>query len=312
MEKTRTLNAKGLGVRAGLAAAVVIITLGLCGCGNELARMEENQLALQEILEANAEQIAAIRTCIERNQEDVSDRIERLQTSVDEAEIEIAGIRNKQLKLEEMAQESNGLLVNKIDKLGQNQQSLQAGIEKLENRTQEVSAAVANVAEGQVELQEVVQNNKQELVSKIDAVEQKQGEYFIQVDDLRSEVRTVAQSISLVQESLARLQQNLQQNLQQVLSIIEANRQAQLQFEQSVQKDMQSMSESLNKTSQMQTELQKQIADVRGDTKALNDDVTIVLEQMQAAPSQTSPPKPTEPAKIDRLQIEPPVSRAIE
>jgi hypothetical protein len=300
MEKTRTLNAKGLGVRAGLAAAVVIITLGLCGCGNELARMQENQLVLQEILEANAEQIAAIRTCIERNQEDVLDRMERLKTSVQGAEVEIAALRNKQLNLEEMAQKNNGLLVNKIDKLGQNQQSLKAEIDTVGSDTQNLAVEIVALTNEQVKLQQMAANHEQELNRKIEVIqknqtviEKNQGTWQGQVKGLLDNTQKVGTSVGALEQNLVRLQGLLQNDIRNLLAAINANSQEHIQHNLKVQESMQGLLDSIGAMRQTQTILQKQIEDVQNNTQMISDNMMAASEQPVPEPTQTHPNAPT-------------------
>ena len=67
--------------RSVLVVVIVAVGLGIVGCNEQAARIEEKQVQLQVIAKTNMQQIKALAAVIEQNQQELKSSIEALQES---------------------------------------------------------------------------------------------------------------------------------------------------------------------------------------------------------------------------------------
>ena len=82
MKQKKDFSVRGPVTRAVLTVVIVAVGLSLAGCGKQMARIDESQLRLQTMVEANAEQIAGIAARLEENQQELYAVIENVQNDV--------------------------------------------------------------------------------------------------------------------------------------------------------------------------------------------------------------------------------------
>ena len=287
MEKEKGFDARGLIVRAVLAVVTLAIGLGLAGCGEQMARIEENQLRLQTMAEANAQQIAAIAARIEQNQHELQAGLEDVRNSTKGVANEMAVLENEQLKLQEIVQNDSQQLANTMAAVEQNQYKLQAGIEDIESGTKQVAVEVGAVGDEQIKLQEVVHNNGRQLAGKVALIEQSQAEWQGRIQEMQENVQKVAAGMTALGANLLRLQNTLQDNMRELVGIMEVAGQDQLNFEKEIEKDLQVLTDSVGAIKQSQAELREQITDVQNNTETMGNDMPAAIEQLKAELSGT-------------------------
>ena len=164
-------DVKGTILRTVMVMAITAIGFGLAGCGEEMAKIEEEQLKVQAMAEANAQQIAAIETQIKQNQQELRVGIEQVQNDIRKIAVDTATVSEEHLELQQSVQNSNQQTTNKIVKLEQSRNELQAGIEEVRDNTQsaaaDMSADIANVKDEQARLYETVQSNNQQFTNNV-------------------------------------------------------------------------------------------------------------------------------------------------
>jgi DNA-binding transcriptional MerR regulator len=75
-------NVKWPVIRIISITAMIAIGFSLSGCGEKMAKIEEQQLNLQATVEANTQQIAAIGARIEKNQRELKAELEAAQNDI--------------------------------------------------------------------------------------------------------------------------------------------------------------------------------------------------------------------------------------
>jgi len=122
MEQKKVFSVRGPVTRALLTVVIVAVGLSLAGCGRQMARIDESQLELQAMVEANSQQIAGIATRLEQNQQELHVVIENVQNDVAKVAVDVAAVAETQMKLHEAVQSSSQQVTGEMASLEQNQQ----------------------------------------------------------------------------------------------------------------------------------------------------------------------------------------------
>ena len=96
MEQKRNLPVRKPVTRVVLTVAIIAIGLSLAGCGRQMARIDENQLKLHTMVEANARQIADIAVRLEQNQQELHAVVKNVQNDVATVVAEMAVVADAQ------------------------------------------------------------------------------------------------------------------------------------------------------------------------------------------------------------------------
>lgn len=281
MKHTKELRAGKAVTRAILATAVIVIGLALAGCGEQMARIEDQQLRLQAMVEANTEQIAAITARIEQNQEAFQAGLEDLRSTVRQVAAQTTSVGQEQLKMQETAKNSSLQMTAKIAALEQNQHELKAGIENVQNdartRVDDLASDVTAVASEQARLSETVQNNSRQLADNAAMIEQDRQQWAGTLEGLQENIQQVTVRMSALGEDLSKLQQTLQQNVRELVAMTEAASREQVNFREKTQATLRTLNDSLNAVKQNQDKLQTQIKDVQNRAETIGRDVPDAL-----------------------------------
>ena len=292
MEKKKGFDMKGLIIRAALVVVTVAIIPGLTGCGKQMARIEESQLKLQTMVEANAQQIATIVDYTKQNQHQLQTAvaaIKDVQSGTKKVSADIINLENEQLALQEMVQNNNRQLDDNVAAIEQNQQQLQARIGDVQSGTKKVDADIIALGNEQITLQEMVQSNSRQLSDNVAAIEQKQYERQGRIEGVQKNIQKLANSINVLENNLLKLQEIFQSSTQDLFSIMDIADREQLKFEERIQKHLQALTDSLSAIEQSQAQLQNKIVDVQNSTGVISKNVTAIPEQLEAELFHTGP-----------------------
>ena len=295
MKQKKGFGVRGLVVRTVLAAVTVAIGLSLAGCGEQMARIEENQLKLQEMVKTNAEQIAAFAVYIEQNQKKLQAGVGDVQNDVRQVASDAAAFNDEQIKLHKAVQNNNLKITNKMAVIEENQNKLQVEIEDVQSQGLQVAANVtananiaADIAAGltavgdeQIKLRQTVQNNSQQLTNRVAVIEQNQQEWQSTIEGMQENIQKVAANISSLGQNLSKLQEMLQVNALELTGIMNVNGQEQLKFQEKIQKDLLVFNDSMRAIKQSQDELQLQIENVRNSAEIMSNDIPEAIEQLK-------------------------------
>lgn len=270
MDERKESNKRAFVARAVLAVLVAALSLSLAGCGKQMARIEENQLKLQGLVELNAGQIGDVARRIEENQQALQNAIGNVRDSAQKLASDLASVAGEHAKLQKMVRDNNLQMTDKIAMMEQRQQNLQAGIEDVRSGTVQVAADIVGLGDKQAKLEQMIEANSRTLVSK------------------------VAASVDALEQNLLRLKEVLQNDTRNLADIVQIIGQQQIEFEAKVERDIRGLAESMSAVEQNKAELQKQIEEVRSNTQAMISNLTTALEQLKARVSQTGPPESIE------------------
>jgi chromosome segregation ATPase len=306
----------GTVARGILAMAVIAVFLGLAGCGEETARIEENQIQLQVMAKSNAQQIKALAAVIEQNQQELKAGFEALHTDIHSLDIhaialgeEQAELKEKQdkllasqAKLQEAVQTNTRQVTAKLAAIEQNHDTLLTGMEAVQNDAQKVAAGMASVAdeqaklyagltsvtEEQEKLQLTVQSNSRQLDDTSAAIEQNRQESLNVMGNLQENIQQVAANMNTLSSDLLKLQDVLQGNIRELVSLMDDSGQGQLEFQEQTRAGLVALDNSISAVKDSQSRLQSQIDNVQNSTDTLGREVPTVIGELKDEVSRIS------------------------
>jgi len=273
MYERKEFNKGAFVARAVLAVLAAAVSLSLAGCGKQMARIEENQLKVQALVELNAQQIGDVARRIEENQQALQNAIGNVRDSAQKLASDLASVAREHTKLQKLVQDNNLQIADKMAAVEQKQQNLQAGIEDVRNGTVQVAADIVGLSDKQTRLEQMIEANSRTLVSK------------------------VAASVDALEQNLVKLRETLQNDTRNLADIVQVIGQQQIEFEGKVERDIRGLAESMSAVEQNRAEFRKQIEEVQSNTQAMISNLTTALEQLKARVSQTGPLESIESAE---------------
>jgi len=191
-----------------LLAAVVCVGLG--GCGNNMARIEENQLRLQALVEMNAHQIGKAAQRAEQNQQDLQVAMNLITNSTEGLAAQIASFGSEHTKLQARIQANNAQMSDKIAGVEQKQQAFQRNIDDLQNGTVVVAADMTALGENQAKLGEMIDENRRTLAGKVKTIEDYQGRLQSEIRNVQAGTAQVAADLAAVADAHSSLEEAVQ------------------------------------------------------------------------------------------------------
>jgi hypothetical protein len=199
MENQNRFNTKKLITRAAMGAMIWMICLALGGCGKEMARIEQNQFELQQLIQFDTQLTAENMKQIEEKQGQLHVSIEDVQDSSQKHADDVkAAITQEHAALQDMMQIHNQRLTNSLAGFERSQSSLTGGIEGLNANITRIDGNTSNLERELMKMQQSNQNNNKEMTNLINVIGQRQ---------IRSEER-IAENIQAVVGAIKDLHQN--------------------------------------------------------------------------------------------------------
>lgn len=284
MKQKKSSSVRGPVTRGVLTVAIVAVGLGIAGCGNQMAKIDEGQLRLQTMVEANAQQIADIAARLEQNQQELHAVIGNVQNDVAKVAFDVAAVAEAQMKLHDTMQNSNQQVTGKMASLEQNQRDMSASLGRaiagVQSETRKVAADLTAVTAEQTKLFDTVRENNEQLTNKVAVIEQAQQQRQDTIGGMQDNIRAVAASITALGEDVLRLQEILQNNIRELVSIADITGQKQIEFQESMRKDLLTLDESLASIRQNQSNLESRIEQMQNSGPDLSD-VPAAIDQLR-------------------------------
>jgi len=282
MEQGRSSYTRGSVARAVLTVVIVAIGLGVAGCGEQMARIDENQAKLQMMVKANALQVNEIADRLEKNQQELYAAIESVQNNMAKVAADVGTVAEAQMRLHETVSSGSTEVSDRITQIGQEQKavsvSLGQAIAAVQTETRKVASDVTDVKTDvtavtaeQARLYETVQENNVQLTDKVALLEQTQQERQNTIGGMEDNIQAVAASIGALGQDVLKLQEILQSNIRELVSIADISGQKQSEFQASIQNDIKTLDESLASLKASQNGLQNRIKQMQNDAPDLSD-----------------------------------------
>lgn len=150
--------------------AMAALLFVVCGCGEQLTRMEENQIKLQAMMAANAREIATLSSQIHNGTGKLTEGIQNLDAQGRAIATGVQTVRDDQGRLHETVVAGNQSLDTKVTGLQESQQSLHDRVTQVQDVTGRTASDLTALAQQHTALHETVQANQRELNKHVDVV----------------------------------------------------------------------------------------------------------------------------------------------
>jgi chromosome segregation ATPase len=185
MERRREPEARRLITVVILFCALVIPLFAIAGCGEQLARMEENQVRQQALIAANARELATISAQLHTGQGKINESIQDLDGDTQQVASNVATVQNQQQQLQSTVAAGNEGLNRRIGSVEDNTRTLQGSVAQVSGVTQRTAADVTALGQQHTALHQMVQANQQQLTGSLGAVANNQQRIQTGIGDLR-------------------------------------------------------------------------------------------------------------------------------
>lgn len=286
---------------AGFGRIALLVVLGACivagGCGNKMARIEENQLRLQTLVEMNAQQIGSVTKRIEENQQTLQQTIETLRSNTQKLVSDIESAVGEHVALQKSVRAADAAINAKIADIEQKQANL--------NTLTVASAADINALAGShAKLQQTLKNDNQTLAKKITAAENDQERLQTEIQNAQAGVARVAASLNAIADEQAIIREAAKIDAEKTdtrLSLIDQKQIDQQNEIQSVSTNVRKIADQIASIQQNLTKLQEVL---QNDTQTMINDLAAALDKLKTSKSSSEPAKPPKIAQTKRAASE--------
>ncbi|MCX5645606.1 MAG: hypothetical protein NTZ17_13170 [Phycisphaerae bacterium] len=185
MDRRRGPETKRLVTVVILFCALVIPLFAVAGCGEQMARMEENQVRLQALIAANARELATISAQLHTGQGKINESIQTLDGDTQQVASNVTTVQNQQQQLQSTVAAGNEGLNRRIGSVEDNQRTLQGSVAQVSGVTRRTAADLTALGQQHAALHQMVQANQQQLTGSLGAVANNQQRIQTGIGDLR-------------------------------------------------------------------------------------------------------------------------------
>jgi predicted nucleic acid-binding Zn-ribbon protein len=206
MKDKSRFDVAGTLLRVCLALAVAAMALTPVGCGRQEARLEENQIRMQAMIEAGNQQMATIAEQIAANQLKMQNGIRGVQGSTQQISAEVTAVRTDQAGLQQTLQEHRTDLTNAVVTAEQNQNDLRAAITDLNAENAKLAADIAAVGIDQAEFRRTARDNDERLLAGVTLMGENQQDLQARIESVHATARKLADDVATAANEQVRLQ----------------------------------------------------------------------------------------------------------
>lgn len=229
---------------------MAVVLFGVCGCGEQLTRMEENQIKLQAMVAANAREIATLSSQVHTGAAEISQSIQNVDAKAQGIAADVQTVQSDQKQLHETVVAGHQGLDAKATALQEGQQTLQTGVTNVNEVAQRTASDLTTLARQHTQLGETVQANQREVNDHFAVVVSNQGGIQTGIANLSEADQGLARDIAAVsgkQDATTASMQTAAEAINEKLAVLDQNQQDRHQASlAAVAAAQASMQESLN------------------------------------------------------------------
>jgi hypothetical protein len=275
-----------------LVISIVLLAamaVGIFGCEDRMARMEENQIRLQAMVAANARQLATVSTQIYVNNNEVQEGLQRLDRNDQDLGTGVSTVQSQQDTLRETVASAHQATDKRIATLDENERLLRDGVSQVADITQRTASDVTAIAKEQATLHQMVQSGRQELGESIAIVAANQEKTRTDIGQLQqTDQRMIEQLVALAasQDRIYSGLEGLDKFIQAVANDVTGISQGQTALQKTLDEHRTTFAEKAAILEQNQRTTHTAIESVAGQTKQNTEGIAAVAAG-QAAMQQT-------------------------
>ncbi len=272
-----------------------VVLFGVCGCGEQLTRMEENQIRLQAMVAANAREIATLSSQVHTGSAEISQGIQNLDTKAQGIAADVQTVQSDQRQLQETVVAGHQNLDAKATALQEGQQVLQTGVTNVNEVAQHTASDLTALAQQHTQLNETVQANQRELNDRFGVVVSNQGGIQTGIAHLNEADQGLAQDIASVsgkQDAMTASMQTAAEGLNGKLTVLEQNQRdhqagldamaaAQTAMQESIHSNHEQVADRFASLAESQQGLRAGIETLDGKVARMSEDATGAATALQ-------------------------------
>lgn len=258
------------------------MTLGIAGCDDRLARMEENQVRLQAMVAANAREIATVSSQVYVNNNEVQASLQKLDRNDAGLAAGVATVQTKEDAIQESVTTASQTLNKRMTALDENQQRLQDGVAQVADVTRKTASDVTSVAKEQTDLHQTVRDSRKELGDSISVVAVNQEKTRTDIGQLQqTDQRIVEQTAALAasQDKLHASLAGMDKLMQTVSGDVTAVARGQAALHQTINEHHTALTNQAGVLEQNQRTMQTSVDGIAGQTNRTVEGIAAVAAQ---------------------------------
>ena len=268
--------------RLGVYLCAVAGTLFfVCGCGEQLTRMEDNQIKLQAMVAANARELATLSSQVHAGTAKLGEGIQNLDTQAQGIAAGVQTVQSDQRQLQETVVAGHLNLGARADALRAGQQSLAGQVTQVQDTAQRTVSDLTALAQHQAGLRETVLANQQELNTHMGVVVSNQQGIQAGVVRLHEADESLARSLASVAGKQDALSATLQDNNAQLAERLTAIATTQKTTQDSIAANHEQVGNRLADLAQSQQRLQAGVETLDGKMTRMNEDLAGAASTLQ-------------------------------
>ncbi len=268
--------------RLGVCLCAVAGTLFfVCGCGEQLTRMEDNQIKLQAMVAANARELATLSSQVHAGTAKLGEGIQNLDAQAQGIAAGVQTVQSDQRQLHETVVAGHRSLDAQADALRAGQQSLGGQVAQVQDTAQRTASDLTALARHQAGLRETVLANQQELNTHMGVVVSNQQGIQAGVVRLHEADESLARSIASVAGKQDALSSTLQDNNTQLAERLAAIAATQKTTQDSITANHEQVDNRLAGLTQSQQRFQARIEILDGRMVRMNEDLAGAASTLQ-------------------------------
>ncbi len=205
---------------------IAVVLFGVCGCGEQLTRMEENQVKLQAMVAANAREIATLSSQIHTGAAEINQGIQSVDAKTQGIAADVQTVQNDQRQLRETVVVGHQGLDAKATALQEGQRTLQTGVTNVNQVAQRTASDLTTLARQHTQLGETVQANQREVNDRFGVVVSNQGGIQTGIANLSEADQGLARdiaSVSTKQDAMTASMRTAAETLNEKLAVLDQN-----------------------------------------------------------------------------------------
>ncbi|NLH42650.1 MAG: hypothetical protein GX448_12505 [Planctomycetes bacterium] len=279
-------GSNGFEIRRRAAAGIYVCVIAsvlfvVCGCGEQLTRMEDNQIKLQAMVAANARELATLSSQIHAGTAKLREGIQNLDTQAQGIAAGVQTVQDEQKQLHETVVAGHQNLDAKAAALREGQQALQTQLTSVQEVGQHTASDVTALAQHQAGLKEMVQANQRELNTHMGTVVSNQQGIQSGITQLHAADDELGRSIASVAGKQDTLSADMQSNNAQLTERLTAMAAAQTATQNSIAANHEQVTNRLAGLADSQQKLHAGVEALDGKMGRMNEDLAAAASSLQ-------------------------------
>jgi chromosome segregation ATPase len=264
MKSEKVFGLKEMALRTVLVAVTAAAGMALTGCSEQFTAIEQNQQAMQKMIQGGSRQMTDSRVAIENNQRQLQGSIE---TSTNTLARNMSTVHQKQLLLHNELREQLANMTNSIAALQESHTELGGGIA---SNTRNLANNMATVERNQLRMRNELGEHLANTTNSVAALQKNQAKLSAAIANNTRSLANNSNNIATIAPDLRELQQltqAVQNDTREAMARMAAIEQGQDNLKHTVETNIHQLASNVELVVQNLARLEKALADVHNNTE---------------------------------------------